>query len=160
MSGELDREALLQLLAEQAAQITRLIKRESKQATQIQQLIEENARLKKRVEQLERQVKRYVAPHSREAPKVICQGFGGGSVRDGDLLFEGYWGSVAGRGVTTAAGVKHLNPLKNLCSCLGTTPLRFAQTQLCLQRREKAFLDGVIPAFSFLTHALNSMQSV
>ena len=32
--------------------------------------IEENARLKKRIEQLERQVKRYVAPHSRETPKV------------------------------------------------------------------------------------------
>ncbi|WP_168733497.1 IS66 family transposase [Deinococcus sp. Arct2-2] len=60
MSEELTREALLQLLAEQAAQI-------AEQAAQIKLLIEENARLKKRIE---RQVKRYVAPHSREAPKA------------------------------------------------------------------------------------------
>ena len=75
MSKALTREALLQLLAEQAAQnaeqaaqITRLIEQNSEQAKQIKALMEENARLKKRIEQLERQVKRYVAPHSREAP--------------------------------------------------------------------------------------------
>ncbi|THF69999.1 hypothetical protein E7T06_09605, partial [Deinococcus sp. Arct2-2] len=75
MSEALTREDLLQLLAEQAAQIagqaaqiTGLIEQNSEQAKQIKVLIEDNARLKKRIEQLERQVKRYVAPHSREAP--------------------------------------------------------------------------------------------
>jgi transposase len=70
MAEELTREALLQQLAEQAAQIALLITQNSEQAAQIKLLIEENARLKKRIEQLERQVKRYVAPHSREQPKA------------------------------------------------------------------------------------------
>lgn len=56
MSEELTREALLQQLAKQAAQI--------------KVLLEEIIRLRKRIEQLERQVKRYVAPHSREQPKA------------------------------------------------------------------------------------------
>ncbi|MGI8747683.1 MAG: IS66 family transposase [Deinococcus sp.] len=56
MAEEATREALLKQTAEQAAQI--------------KLLLEENACLKKRLEQLERQVKRYVAPHSREQPKV------------------------------------------------------------------------------------------
>ncbi|GGR09938.1 IS66 family transposase [Deinococcus ruber] len=63
MAEELTRDALLQLLAEQATQI-------AEQAAQIKLLIEENARQKQRIEQLERQVKRYVAPHSRETPKA------------------------------------------------------------------------------------------
>ncbi|UBV42715.1 septum formation initiator family protein [Deinococcus taeanensis] len=66
MSEELTREALLELLAEQAVQI-------AEQGAQIKQLIKENARLKKRLEQLEQQVKRYVAPHSREAPQADPQ---------------------------------------------------------------------------------------
>ncbi|GAA4010835.1 IS66-like element ISH10 family transposase [Deinococcus rubellus] len=63
MVEELTRDALLQLLAQQAAQI-------AEQAAQIKLLIEENARLKKHTLQLERQVKRSVAPHSRERPKA------------------------------------------------------------------------------------------
>ena len=63
MAEELNREVLHEQNAEQAAQIALLI-------TQNKVLIEENARLKKRIEQLERQVKRYVAPHSRETRKA------------------------------------------------------------------------------------------
>ena len=63
MAEELTREVLHEQNAEQAAQIALLI-------TQNKVLIEENARLKKRIEQLERQVKRYVAPHSRETRKA------------------------------------------------------------------------------------------
>ena len=70
MAEEATREALLELLAQQAARLALLITQNSEQAAQIKLLIEENARLKKRIEQLERQVKRYVAPHSREQPKV------------------------------------------------------------------------------------------
>ena len=70
MAEEATREALLQLNAEQATQIALLIQQNSDLAAQIKLLIEENARLKKRIEQLERQVKRYVAPHSRETPKA------------------------------------------------------------------------------------------
>ena len=56
MSEELTREALLEQLA--------LLIQQNKL------LVEENANLKKRIEKLERQVKRYVAPHSREQPKA------------------------------------------------------------------------------------------
>ncbi len=70
MAEEATREALLQLNAEHAAQIALLIQQNSEQTAQNKLLIEENARLKKRIEQLERQVKRYVAPHSRETPKA------------------------------------------------------------------------------------------
>lgn len=91
---------------------------------------------------------------------MICQGFGGGSVRDGGLLLKGRRGPVAQRGVTTLAVIEHLNPLKNFCSCLDTTPLRLSKFQFRLQRREKALLNGVIPAFSFLAHALNRVESV
>ena len=70
VSEALTREDLLQLLAQQAAQTTRLVEQNSEQAKQIKVLIEEDDRLNKRIEQLERQVKRYVAPHSREAPIV------------------------------------------------------------------------------------------
>ena len=70
MAAEVTVEALLQQLAEQAEKIALLITQNSEQAAQITLLIEENARQKKRIEQLERQVKRYVAPHSREQPKV------------------------------------------------------------------------------------------
>ena len=63
MAEEVTVKALLQQLAEQAAQIALLI-------TQNKLLTYENARQKKRIEQLERQVKRYVAPHSREMPKA------------------------------------------------------------------------------------------
>jgi len=70
MTAEATREALLQLNAGQAAQIALLLIQNTEQAVQIKLLIEENARLKKRIEQLERQVKRYVAPHSREQPNA------------------------------------------------------------------------------------------
>ena len=70
MAEEATREALLQLNAKQAAQIALLIQQNSEQTAQIKLLIKENARLKKRIEQLERQVKRYVAPHSRETLKA------------------------------------------------------------------------------------------
>ena len=70
MAEEATREALLQLNAEQAAQIALLIQQNSEQTAQNKLLIEENARLKKRIEHLERQVKRYVAPHSRETLKA------------------------------------------------------------------------------------------
>ena len=70
MAAEVTVEALLQQLAEQAEKIALLITQNSEQAAQIKLLIEENARQKKRIEQLERQVKRYVAPHSREQPKA------------------------------------------------------------------------------------------
>jgi hypothetical protein len=70
MAEEATREALLQQNADQAAQIALLITQNSELAAQIKLLIEENARQKKRIEQLERQVKRYVAPHSREQPKA------------------------------------------------------------------------------------------
>ena len=63
MAEEPTHEVLLEQNAQQAAQIALLI-------TQNKLLVEENARLKKRIEQLERQVKRYVAPHSRETPKA------------------------------------------------------------------------------------------
>ena len=80
------REALLQLNAEQAAQIALLIQQNSEQTAQIKLIIEENARLKKRIEQLERQVKRYVAPHSRETPKADPKPPGR---RAGHLLLQG-----------------------------------------------------------------------
>ena len=67
---EMTVEALLGQLAEQAAQIALLIAQNSELAAQVKLLTEENARQKKRIEQLERQVKRYVAPHSRETPKA------------------------------------------------------------------------------------------
>ena len=70
MAEEMTVEALPQQPAEQATQIALLIQQNSELAAQIKLLIEENARLKKRIEQLERQVKRYVAPHSRETPKT------------------------------------------------------------------------------------------
>ena len=70
MAEEATREALLELLAQQAARLALLITQNSEQTAQIKLLIEENARLKKRIEQLERQVKRYVARHSREQPRV------------------------------------------------------------------------------------------
>ena len=63
MAEEASREALLEQLAQ-------LILQNNAQTAQIKLLIKENARLKKRIEQLERQVKRYVAPHSRETPKA------------------------------------------------------------------------------------------
>ena len=63
MAEEATREALLELLAQQAAQLALLITQNSEQAAQIKLLIEENARLKKRIEQLERQVKRPL-PHT------------------------------------------------------------------------------------------------
>ena len=63
MAQEATREALLEHNAQQAAQI-------AEQSAQIKLLIEENATLKKRIEKLEREVKRYVAPHSREQPKA------------------------------------------------------------------------------------------
>ena len=66
MAKEMTVEALPQQPAEQATQIALLIQQNSEQTAQIKLHIEENARLKKRIEQLERQVKRYVAPHSRE----------------------------------------------------------------------------------------------
>ena len=44
------REALLQLNAEQAAQIALLIQQNSEQTAQIKPIIEENARLKKRID--------------------------------------------------------------------------------------------------------------
>ena len=56
MAEEATREALLQLNAEQAAQIALLIQQNSEQTAQNKLLIEENARLKKRIEHLERQV--------------------------------------------------------------------------------------------------------
>ena len=49
---------------------------------------------------------------------------------------------------------------QSICSCLGTTPLRFTESHLRLQRRKKALLDSIIPTFSFLAHALNGLQSV
>ena len=70
MAEEMTVEALPQQPAEQATQIALLIQQNSELAAQIKLLIEENARLQKRIEQLERQVKRYVAPHSREQPKA------------------------------------------------------------------------------------------
>ena len=70
MAAEVTVEALPKQLAEQAAQIALLITQNSERASQIKLLIEENSCLKKRIEQLERQVKRYVAPHSREQPKA------------------------------------------------------------------------------------------
>jgi transposase len=70
MAEEATREALLQQTADQAAQIALLIVQNSELAAQVKLLVEENARQKKRIEQLERQVKRYVAPHSREQPKA------------------------------------------------------------------------------------------
>jgi transposase len=70
MAVEVTVEALLGQLAQQAAQIALLITQNSELAAQNKVLTEENARLKKRIEQLERQVKRYVAPHSREQPKA------------------------------------------------------------------------------------------
>ena len=63
MVEELTRDALLQQNREQAAQIASLIEH-------LKAVLEENGRLKKRIEQLEQQVKRYVAPHSRETPKA------------------------------------------------------------------------------------------
>jgi transposase len=63
MVGEASREALLE-------QLTQLILQNNEQTAQIKLLTYENACLKKRIEQLERQVKRYVAPHSRETPKA------------------------------------------------------------------------------------------
>ena len=47
-----------------------LLKIIQEQAATIKHLLEENASLKKRTLKLERQVKRYVAPHSREQPKA------------------------------------------------------------------------------------------
>ena len=70
MAEEGTREELLQQLADQAAQIALLIAQNSELTAQVKLLIEENARQKKRIEQLEQQVKRYVAPHSRETPKA------------------------------------------------------------------------------------------
>jgi transposase len=70
MAEKATREALLQQTADQAAQIALLIAQNSELAAQVKLLVEENARQKKRIEQLERQVKRYVAPHSREQPKA------------------------------------------------------------------------------------------
>ena len=70
MAQEMTIEALLQQNREQAAQIALLITQNSEQVAQNKLLIEENARQKKRIEKLERQVKRYVAPHSRETPKA------------------------------------------------------------------------------------------
>jgi len=63
MSEELTREALLQQIADQAAQIAALIK-------QLNTALEANNTLHKRIQKLEKQVKRYVAPHSREQPKA------------------------------------------------------------------------------------------
>ena len=70
MVEEATREALLRQNADRAAQIALLITQNSELTAQNKQPIEENARQKKRIEQLERQVKRYVAPHSRERPKA------------------------------------------------------------------------------------------
>jgi transposase len=70
MAGEAIREALLEQNAQQAAQIALLITQNSELVAKVKLLTEENSRLKKRIEQLERQVKRYVAPHSRETPKA------------------------------------------------------------------------------------------
>jgi transposase len=70
MAEEATREALLEQNAQQAAQIALLITQNSELVAQVKLLTEENSRLKKRIEQLERQVKRYVAPHSRETPKA------------------------------------------------------------------------------------------
>jgi transposase len=70
MAEDLTREALLQQLAERDAQMALLITQIAEQTAQIKLLIEENVRQRKRIEQLERQVKRYVAPHSREQPKA------------------------------------------------------------------------------------------
>ena len=42
-----------------------------KQAEQIEQLIAENGWLQKRIEELERQQRKYVAPHSRGTRKAI-----------------------------------------------------------------------------------------
>lgn len=63
MAEEATLETLLQQNREQATQIAALME-------QLKTVLEENARLKKRTQQLERQVKRYVAPHSREQPKA------------------------------------------------------------------------------------------
>ena len=56
------------------------------QAKQIEQLIAENARLQKRIEELERQQRKYVAPHSRgtrkAAPKSPGRPAGEGSFTD------------------------------------------------------------------------------
>ena len=70
MTEEATREALLEQNAQQGAHIALLITQNSEQVAQNKVLIEEIVTLKKRIEQLERQVKRYVAPHSRESPKA------------------------------------------------------------------------------------------